>query len=90
MFEQPMCAAVPLILHPGSWIMCAVPSLFPRVRTTLEKKISPTTAGDVHLGARLHNTQLDLNGEVPLELSEVALARRAILTVRAEPNLGPL
>lgn len=40
MFEQPMCAAVPLILHPGSWIMCAVPSLFPRVRTTLEKKIS--------------------------------------------------
>lgn len=69
---------------------CAVPSLFPRVRTTLEKKISPTTAGDVHLGARLHNTQLDLNGEVPLELSEVALARRAILTVRAEPNLGPL
>lgn len=75
---------------------CAVPSLFPRVRTTLEKKIPlfgekrHTTAGGVHLGARLHNTQLDLNGEVPLELSEVALARRAILTVRAEPNLGPL
>ena len=72
---------------------CAVPSLFPRVRTTLEKDLGEkrhTTAGGVHLGARLHNTQLDLNGEVPLELSEVALARRAILTVRAEPNLGPL
>lgn len=79
----------PLSLIPAH----AVPSPFSRVRTTLEKKFGEkrhTTAGGVHLGARLHNTQLDLNGEVPLELSEVALARRAILTVRAEPNLGPL
>ena len=86
MFEQ---RRFPLSLIPAH----AVPSLFPRPHNSRKKDLGEkrhTTAGGVHLGARLHNTQLDLNGEVPLELSEVALARRAILTVRAEPNLGPL
>jgi len=92
-FEQPMCAAVPLIPHPGSWIMRGSLTFSARPHNSRKKDLGEkrhTTAGGVHLGARLHNTQLDLNGEVPLELSEVALARRAILTVRAEPNLGPL